>query len=128
MGAHNPLYRRTLKNREADKKTLTNETHMLLEYKGDKQPIGKFAHEKPFTQIEIQLLEGDSIYLSSDGYPDQFGGEKGKKYLYKRFKQFFLSIHEKEMEEQRTDLIKEFDAWKGNEEQVDDVCVIGVRV
>ena len=127
-GAHNSLYRITNKNGEIDKEILTSKTHILLEYKGDKQPIGKFAFEKPFTQKEIQLLEGDSIYISSDGYPDQFGGEKGKKLMYKPFKKLFLSIHQEDMEKQKNILIDSFEKWKGLHEQVDDVCVIGVRV
>ena len=101
---------------------------MLVEYKGDKQPIGKFAFGKPFTQKEIQLLEGDSIYLSSDGYPDQFGGQKGRKFMYKPFKKLFLELHKKRMDEQENALEETFNAWKGSLEQVDDVCVLGIRV
>ena len=100
----------------------------LFEYKGDKQPIGKHANEQPFTQQKIQLLEGDSIYISSDGYPDQFGGPDGKKFMYKQFKKLFLSLQKEPMDKQRELLIESFNNWKGSEAQVDDVCVIGVRV
>lgn len=101
---------------------------MLLEYKGDKQPIGKWTFDRHFTQLEIQLLEGDSIYISSDGYPDQFGGEKGRKFMYKPFKKLFLSFHKDDLESQKAIFVDSFDKWKGDHEQVDDVCVIGVRV
>ena len=75
-GAHNSLYRVTKKNGYSeDQIREQNETHVLLEYKGDKQPIAMFLHEKPFNQIEIQLQEGDVIYVSTDGYADQFGGK-----------------------------------------------------
>lgn len=126
-GAHNPLYRITSLV-ETKEKVLSNETHMLIEYKGDKQPIGKWAFEKPFLQQEIQLLKGDSIYLSTDGYADQFGGEHGKKFMYKPFKQLFLSLQNESMEKQKELLAHNLEKWKGSHEQVDDVCVIGVRV
>ena len=89
---------------------------------------GKFAFSSPFNQIEIQLKTNDSIYLSSDGYPDQFGGEKGRKFMYKPFKRLFLDIHNETMEKQQSSLINSFEAWRGSQEQVDDVCVIGVKV
>jgi serine phosphatase RsbU (regulator of sigma subunit) len=101
---------------------------MLIEYKGDKQPIGKHANEQPFTQQKIKLLEGDSIYIASDGYADQFGGPNNKKFMYKPFKQLFLSMQNEPMDRQRELLIESFNAWKGKEPQVDDVCVIGVKV
>ena len=74
------------------------------------------------------MQEGDSIYLFSDGFADQFGGPNGKKYKYKPFKNLLLSFSEKPMEEQHTIMNEEFETWKGELEQVDDVCVIGVRV
>ncbi len=101
---------------------------MLLEYKGDKQPIGKFAFSIPFNQIEIQLKAGDSIYLSSDGYPDQFGGEKNRKFMYKKFKELFLSINGHDMVDQHKALDESFNIWKGDNEQVDDVCIIGIKI
>jgi len=73
------------------------------------------------------LKKGDSIYIFSDGYVDQFGGEKGKKFKSKAFKSLLLSIQNKTMEEQRILIDKAFETWRGNLEQIDDVCVIGVR-
>ncbi|MBI4645262.1 MAG: SpoIIE family protein phosphatase [Bacteroidia bacterium] len=82
----------------------------------------------PFTQQEIQLQTGDTIYLFSDGYADQFGGEKGKKFTYQRFKDLLLSVQDKSMEEQKQILDETIEKWKGEQEQIDDICVIGVRV
>jgi len=127
-GAHNSLYRITKIDDQIKEVVVKDDSNMLIDYKGDKQPIGKYSYEKPFSQREITLLEGDTIYLSSDGYPDQFGGPKGRKYMYKPFKNFFLSLHEKSMEEQHDMLDQNFEQWRGSIVQIDDVCVIGVKV
>ena len=83
---------------------------------------------KEFKSIDIQLEVGDIVYLFTDGYPDQFGGEKGKKFKAKAFRELLLSIQDKPMEEQTTIIDKTFETWKGDLEQIDDVCVIGVKV
>ncbi|PJA07397.1 MAG: hypothetical protein COX70_06785 [Flavobacteriales bacterium CG_4_10_14_0_2_um_filter_32_8] len=113
-GAHNPLW--IIRNGE------------LLETKGDKQPIGKFENVVPFTTHTFELQENDIIYIFSDGYVDQFGGEKGKKFKTKSFRELLLEICSNPMEEQKILIEKAFDAWKGSNDQVDDVCVIGVRI
>lgn len=100
----------------------------MVETRPDKQPVGRHAIRTPFTLHEIQLQEGDVIYLSSDGFPDQFGGEKWKKLKYAPFKNELLSIHQQEMPEQEKHLISFFENWKGKAEQIDDICVMGVRV
>ncbi len=102
----------------------------LNEIKGDAHPIGAYVGNelKAFTNNSIELLEGDMVYVFSDGFADQFGGPSGKKYKYKTFKKFLLSISQFEPEKQRDMLIAEFDKWKGDNEQLDDVLVIGVRV
>jgi len=100
----------------------------LIETKGDKQPIGKYMKKEPFTNHSIELQKGDTIYLLTDGFPDQFGGEKGKKYKYKTLKEKLLSINGLNMKEQKQALDKEFIEWKGDLEQIDDVCLIGVKV
>ena len=106
------------------------ETHFLLELKGDRHPIGAYIGEslKPFTNRTFDLQKGDSIYLFSDGFADQFGGQHGKKYMYKRFKQLLLKIHQQSPESQRTLLEAEFIAWKGGYKQIDDVCIVGLSV
>jgi serine phosphatase RsbU (regulator of sigma subunit) len=113
-GANNGLY--FIRNNE------------LVQYKADKQPIGKYDDAKPFTKKEIDLEKGDVIYTFSDGYADQFGGVKGKKYMYKKFRDLLLEIHLKPMKEQHKILVDSFENWRGDLEQVDDVCVIGVRI
>ncbi len=100
----------------------------LLETKANKQPIGQFDNPKPYTMHSFDLEQGDSLYIFSDGYVDQFGGEKGKKFKAKAFRELLLSIQDKSMEEQKTIIDESFETWKGSLEQIDDVCVIGVRV
>jgi serine phosphatase RsbU (regulator of sigma subunit)/lipopolysaccharide biosynthesis regulator YciM len=96
--------------------------------KGDKQPVGAFEYRKPFTEHSFQLNKGDLIYIFTDGFADQFGGENGKKYKYKQLQEILLSGSSKEMSEQHRILNSAFDTWKGDLDQVDDVCIIGVRV
>ena len=100
----------------------------LIEIKADKQPIGKYEYAKPFTNHSVQLERGDCFYLFSDGYADQFGGPSGKKFKYKTLKDLLLNIHESDMEEQHRLLDEKFEEWRGELDQIDDVCVIGVRV
>ena len=113
-GAHNPLW--------------IVRDGQIIETKANKQPIGKFDNPQPYNTHTIDLQKGDAIYLFSDGYADQFGGEKGKKFKAKAFKELLISIQEKSMEEQKSIIDETFENWKGNLEQLDDVCVIGLRV
>ena len=87
-----------------------------------------FSDDKLFANHEIDLQDGDCIYSFTDGYPDQFGGPKGKKFMYRQFKELLTKIAPKPMNEQKEILITTFDSWKGDLEQVDDICIIGVRV
>ena len=101
----------------------------LIEIKGDKMPIGK--HEKdhlPFTLHTIALKKGDVVYTLTDGYADQFGGERGKKFTTKRLQQLLLSIAHKPLAAQKQTLNEVFDSWKETLEQVDDVCLIAVLI
>lgn len=102
----------------------------LIVLAADKQPITASTDviAKPFTTQVFDLQEGDTVYLFTDGFADQFGGEKGKKFMYKRFKETLLEIHGKPMEAQKELLEQIFENWKGALEQVDDVLVIGIRV
>jgi serine phosphatase RsbU (regulator of sigma subunit) len=102
---------------------------VCVEYKGDKRPIGYYMGKGlPFTNNVIDLVKGDTLYVFTDGFADQFGGPNGKKYKYKQLKDDLLSIQHLSMAEQELFLLNKFNSWKGNLEQVDDVCVIGVRV
>ncbi len=104
----------------------------LKQLKGDKMPIGGMLSErknhKPFASYEIPLKEDNTFYLFSDGYQDQFGGPKGRKFMRKRFKELLFEIHQKPMEEQKLILDKEIELWKGKLEQIDDILVIGFKV
>lgn len=113
-GANNPLW--IIRNGE------------ILETKANKQPIGKFDKSSPYNTHSFTLEKGDSIFIFSDGYVDQFGGEKGKKFKSKAFKELLISINEQSMEEQKKVINNTFEKWRGNIEQIDDVCVIGVRI
>lgn len=107
----------------------SNENYELLEFSGDKQPVGIFGKElKPFKQHTIQLNENDTIYTFTDGFADQFGGPKGKKFKYKQLKQVLLSIQQKPLIEQEIHLNNVFNNWKNNLEQIDDVTLIGIRI
>jgi serine phosphatase RsbU (regulator of sigma subunit) len=101
----------------------------LLEFAHDKMPVGKHNRDNvPFTQHTIDLQKGDLVYAITDGMPDQFGGPKGKKFMYKQLKELLISIAPLPMSEQKEKLATTLNNWKGNLEQVDDVCIIGVRV
>lgn len=100
----------------------------LIELKGDKQPIGYSEHAKAFTMQTFQLEKGDMIYASTDGYADQFGGERGKKFKYKPFKDLLIDISTKDVDVQEEILTDTFYNWKGNLEQLDDICIVGIRI
>ncbi|HYG52783.1 MAG TPA: tetratricopeptide repeat protein [Flavobacteriales bacterium] len=125
-GAHNPLW--VVKRHQASDIGHGKGRPEIIEIKGDKQPIGKFDARKPFTHHEIQLQQGDTIYIFTDGFADQFGGPQGKKYKYKQLQELLLSVNNLEMENQKSKLEEAFLKWKGNLEQVDDVLIIGIRV
>jgi serine phosphatase RsbU (regulator of sigma subunit) len=98
--------------------------------KGNTNAIGELNAEQnlsPYEQLNYQLNEGDCIYLTTDGYPDQFGGKEGKKFKTKRLKELLLYIHQMPMQQQKEILEKEFTEWKGEHEQVDDVTLMGVK-
>lgn len=113
-GANNPLW--YFQNNE------------LKEITADKQPIGKTEKPKPFTTHEIEYSKGTSFYLFTDGFADQFGGPKGKKFKYKQLSELLHSLIGLHAEKQVQHIFKAFEDWKGNLEQVDDVCVIGIKI
>lgn len=127
-GANNPLW---IIRANMDKPELESE-FTLIEVKGDKQPIGYFEHEKSFQSHSFQLEKGDVVYLFSDGFQDQFGGNNngvgGKKYKVSRLRDVLLEIQSLPMEQQKQRLEVEFLNWKGQIEQTDDVCFIGIKI
>ena len=101
----------------------------LNNYRGDHQPVGLLlGDKKPFTKHEVKLKKNDMLYIYSDGYQDQFGGEKGKKYMGAKFKKQLLRINKESTDKQLILLEEEFKSWTRNYEQIDDVCVMGVRI
>lgn len=82
---------------------------------------------KAFANHIIELEKGDVVYLFSDGYPDQFGGDDEKKFKYKQLKELLLKVHKKPMSDQKEILHKRFEEWKGDTMQIDDVVILGVR-
>jgi len=100
----------------------------IIEYLASWQPIGLSDVMEPFKSVSIQLMEGDWIYFSSDGFPDLIGGPKRKKYMSKRFKKFLRKISLDSGIVQKQKLEKEFNEWRGDRKQVDDVCVMGVKI
>ena len=102
---------------------------LLKEYKPDKQPIGFYGDEKkPFTQHEIELMPGDMIFTFTDGYADQFGGEKGKKFKYRQLEDLLCDIYAKPLSEQKKILDTTIEKWKEGYDQVDDILIIGIQV
>lgn len=114
-GANNPLY--LIRNGE------------LIQTKADKFAIGSFEPgQKTYSNHTVDIQKGDTIYIFSDGYADQFGGIKGKKFMYRQFRETLLSIKDLPLEEQGSILNEKIERWRGNYEQIDDILVIGVRI
>jgi CheY-like chemotaxis protein len=114
-GANNPVY-------------LVRNGEMEI-VKGDRMPIGIHLNfQRPFTLNELDVQKGDMVYLFSDGYADQFGGPRNKKFRYKQFQNLLIEIHEKPMIEQKTILENTINEWKGEHPQVDDILVLGYKI
>ena len=113
-GAYNPLY--IIRDGE------------LINIKADRQPIGTHGREHAFTNHKIQLQKNDILYSFSDGYIDQFGGKNFRKFMSKKFRKLLLDIHDKPMNKQKIILETEFDKWRGKQEQIDDIVIIGTKI
>src|SRR5690606_37870020 len=112
-GANNPLW------------ILTNNEFKLI--KPDKQPIGKSDNATAFHTHDVKIETGSMLYLFTDGYADQFGGSNGKKFKYANLQKLLIELSELEMEQQSELLNKRFEEWRSDLEQVDDVCIVGIR-
>jgi serine phosphatase RsbU (regulator of sigma subunit)/Tfp pilus assembly protein PilF len=113
--AHNPIL--IVRNNE------------LLEFKADKMSVGKDDKDsESFSLYTIDLVKGDVVYALTDGYSDQFGGEKGKKFMFKNLKTLLISMAPLPMHMQNQRLESQLNEWKGKYEQVDDICIIGFRI
>jgi len=133
-GANNPLYIVKGKKIRVESEAIklyeydNPSEFQLYEVKPDKMPIAIYEKMDNFSTHEIQLEKGDRLYMFSDGFADQFGGPKGKKFKYKPFKKLIIDNAELTMDEQKAVLEKTFNSWKGNLEQVDDVVVVGIKI
>ncbi len=132
-GAHNPLYLIRIsslaENTEPEfEASLSGRHHRLLELKGDKQPIGIHWEETEFSSTKLPLVEQDTLYVFTDGFIDQFGGKDRKKYKTKRFKELLLAIQDESMDKQRDILENTLESWRGEIAQIDDICIIGIRL
>lgn len=114
-GAHRPLY--------------IMRDGVMEEVKGNKFPIGGgiFKNQTNFTNTKLQLGKGDSIYFSSDGFPDQFGGPEGRKFGPKRVREIIERVHKQSMKEAMTAFDHEWETWRGDQKQTDDVLLIGIK-
>jgi serine phosphatase RsbU (regulator of sigma subunit) len=101
----------------------------IVETRADRQPVGFFGDNlnTPYTNHEIEVEPNDMVYIFSDGYADQFGGPRGKKFKYSQFKKLLTTITDKPMQEQRDILNTRIEEWMGEEEQIDDILVVGVK-
>ncbi len=143
-GAHNSLFMinsEAINNKKMDElknnkklrllKSVSSSSSInsLLEIKADHQPIGIFIKEIPFTNHRVQLVEGDRLYMFSDGFPDQFGGKNGRKFMNKTFKQLLIDNSEKSMTEQQQILDTTITEWIGTKyDQIDDILVLGMKI
>lgn len=115
-GANNPIY-------------VIRKNGSLEEIKADKMPVGYSGVElKPYTNHSVKMEQGDSFYIFTDGYADQFGGKDNKKFKYKQFKDLLVTINSKSMRSQKEILNETIENWKGTNEQTDDILVIGIRI
>ncbi len=124
-----------MEEHKSERTTVVYEGKALVQLKGNKQAVGLTSSPQPFTQVEIEMQKGNQIYLFSDGFVDQFGSYSkeirdrgGKKFKYASFRKLIIENSNRTMQQQGVALKKTFDKWKGELEQVDDVCVVGFRI
>lgn len=102
--------------------------HKVTHLPYNKMPVGISVKSEEFETYELKFEKGSTLYLYTDGYADQFGGSKGKKFMYKQLDELLLSIYQQDPAQQEAKLMASFEHWKGELEQVDDVCIVGIRL
>ena len=129
-GANLPLHilRENSKPQPTSHIVHNNNVHTLYQVKPNKQPIGYIFEDINYVTHSVKLLEGDIIYIFTDGFADQFGGLYTKKFRYQELRSMICSMAEKSLEEQKTIIERTFIAWKGTNIQVDDVSFLGIKV
>jgi serine phosphatase RsbU (regulator of sigma subunit) len=119
---------KTITYSAANNKPILVIDNKIQELAFDRMPVGSGEKKDPFHCYTIEYVPNAMLYLYTDGYADQFGGPKGKKFKYKQLNDHLLSNHKKSVIEQEALLSSNFESWKGQLEQVDDVCVVGIRL
>ena len=131
-GANNPLYIVGSKQYVVGSESPDCQLHiancLLTELKGDKMPVAIYERMKDFTNNVVQLQKGDIIYMTSDGYEDQFGGPKQRKFLSKNLRDLILSNSHLTMQDQKEILHAKLVEWKGDNEQIDDITIMGIKI
>ena len=132
-GANRPLFLFRERGKETDPALVPDPSvedgdHALYILPGDRQPLGVYWEETPFTNHVTGLQEGDSLYMFSDGFTDQFGGDQRRKYKMRNFKNLLLSVQGEPMARQKELIEAAFEKWKGKQEQIDDVTLFGLKV
>jgi serine phosphatase RsbU (regulator of sigma subunit) len=113
----------------ANNKPIIIRNGQIIELAADKMHVGSSPKENiSFTNFSAEVQKNDLLYLFTDGYADQFGGPKGKKFKHKTLSQLLLTISNLTLEEQKEKLENTFNDWKGNLEQIDDICMIGIKI
>ena len=131
-GAMNPIFivreKKNDKGIEGLQKSLENDDLVIYTAPADKQPIGYYFKMKPFSKMEFTLQEGDQVFLLSDGYVDQFGGDQYKKFMRKNLFYKFFEIYNMSSEDQKKELWDTMVTWIGEQEQIDDISIIGIKI
>jgi serine phosphatase RsbU (regulator of sigma subunit) len=128
-GAYNPILIFQSSTETFENQSDSSQGHQkCIEIKADRQPVGVYLREFPFTEQTFQLQKGDVIYLFTDGFYSQFGGAVGEKYKSVKLKKFLENIYHLPMDEQKDAVEKEFYQWKGHNEQTDDVLLMSVKI
>lgn len=112
----------------ANNKPVLISENKLVELQCDKMPVGVGEKKEPFSEFSFQAKKGDMLYLYTDGFPDQFGGPKGKKFKYRQLEELLLENNKLDVYKQEVILKRKFESWIGSLEQVDDVCLLGIRL